>query len=104
VELNYAAAAALAAEAQAEKRSLASIDVIASTRQDSARVEADDAAAAREWTRRLIESGSATSNNDSDSDLDAHEWGGGIEVIDIKVEFYIECEVLLPELACRAPL
>jgi hypothetical protein len=85
VELNYAAAAALAAESQFEQRSSASIDAIESVRRDAARVEADDAAAAREWTRRLIESGSATSRDDDDSDLDPHQWGGDVEIIDEKV-------------------
>ena len=60
------------------------------TRHRSEQAEADDAAAAREWTRRLIESGSATSLDD-DSDLDSHEWGGNVEVVDDKVDFSHLC-------------
>ena len=82
VELNYAAAAA---ESHREQRSSAAVDTVAITRRDTERAEADDAVAAREWTRRLIESGSGTSRDDDDSDLDAHQWGGDAEILDDKV-------------------
>ena len=97
VELNYAAAAALAAESQIEQHPSSSINAIESARRDAARVEADDAAAAREWTRRLIESGSATSRDDDDSDLDAHQWGGDAEIFDDKVVLIAKKYVLLSQ-------
>ena len=91
VELNYAAAAALAAESHHEKRETVTIDfndALEIAQRDAARLEADERAAAREWTRRLIESGSGTSRDDDDeSDIDPHQWGGDAEIIDDKVGF-----------------
>ena len=91
VELNYAAAAALAAESHHEKRETVAIDfhdALEIAQRDAARLEADERAAAREWTRRLIESGSGTSRDDDDeSDIDPHQWGGDAEIIDDKVGF-----------------
>ena len=89
VELNYAAAAALAAESHHEKRETVAIDfndALEIAQRDAARLEAAEAASAREWTRRLIESGCGTArDDDDDSDLDPHQWGGDIEIIDDKV-------------------
>jgi hypothetical protein len=103
VELDYAAAAALASESHREQRAAVTVDVLDHMRRDAARSEADEAAAAREWTRRLIESGSGTCDDD-DSDLEAHQWGGDAEIIDDKVVLIIAffC-LLLIDVVCRAP-
>ena len=86
VELNYAAAAALAAESHHEQRPSMPANALENAHRDAARLEAAEAASAREWTRRLIESGCGTArDDDDDSDLDPHQWGGDIEIIDDKV-------------------
>jgi hypothetical protein len=92
VELNYAAAAALASESHEEQRPVVATDALENVRRDAVRLEADEAAAAREWTRRLIESGCGTSrDDDDDSDLHSRhcQWGGDAEIIDEKVRFRI---------------
>jgi hypothetical protein len=88
VELNYAAAAALASESHREQRPAVAVDALENMRRDAALSEADEAAAAREWTRRLIESGSGTCDDD-DSDLETHQWGGDTDIIDDKVVLII---------------
>jgi hypothetical protein len=79
------------AESHHEKRETVAIDFNDSleiAQRDAARLEADEKAAAREWTRRLIESGSGTSRDDNDeSDVDPHHWGGDAGIIDDKVGF-----------------
>jgi hypothetical protein len=110
VELNYAAAAALAAESHLEKREAVASDLhdaLEIVRRDDARLEADEKAAAREWTRRLIESGSGTSRDDDDEfDIDPHQWGGDSEIIDDKVVFIsaFYASYLIFSCVCRVKL
>ena len=89
VELNYAAAAALAAESHREQRPAIDAGLLEYAGRDAAGLEAAEAASAREWTRRLIESGCGTACDDDDDDVDAQEWGGGddVEIMDEKVSW-----------------
>jgi hypothetical protein len=89
VELDYAAAAAVAAKSDEEQRSMFAEEVLHDSRRHTAQLEAEEAAAARQWTLRLIESGCGTSREDLDySDLDLHRWGGDAEVIDEKARAF----------------